>query len=350
MFGLLRRSKSTAQGVPAPSGEDQHRFSAPANTGDLEALMRTLHWTVIRRLDGMFQGHHETLFHGAGLRMSDIREYQAGDDIRHLDWNVSARTGTLHIRTFHEERELTAWFLVDTSNSMAVQSARSSKQRLAQQAIGSLAGLLVQHGDRIAALLNDGRDGSAVQLLAPASLRSHVVRLLEMFDTQTKSRTQFTSASLPSPSQSHPSPEPSTQLTAILERALSVIRRRSLVILVSDFCVAQGWENSLRRLAHRNDVLCIQVTDPAEMVLPNVGIITVEDSESGEQSLIDTGDSVIRSRYEEIMKQRQTALRQTCKIAGADFLELNTDAPLLRQLTNYLALRKRRRVHLNTQT
>jgi uncharacterized protein (DUF58 family) len=282
--------------------------------------------------------------------MSDIREYQAGDDIRHLDWNVSARTGTLHVRTFHEERELTAWFLVDTSKSMAVHSVRSSKQELAQQVIGTLAGLLVQHGDRIAALLSDGRDGSAVELLAPASLRSHVIKLLEMLNTQAKSRTQLTTTSLPSLSQPHSSLEPRTQLTAILERALSVIRRRSLVILVSDFCVAQGWENSLRRLAHRNDVLCIQLIDPEEMVLPNVGIVTVEDSESGEQSLIDTADSVIRSRYEEIIKHRQTALRQTCRIAGADFLELNTDAPLLRQLTNYLALRKRRRAHLNART
>jgi uncharacterized protein (DUF58 family) len=136
----------------------------------------------------------------------------------------------------------------------------------------------------------------------------------------------------------------STRLTPMLERALAVIRRRSLVILVSDFWVASGWEQALRRLAHRHDVLCLQVSDPLEMQLPNVGMITVQDSESGEQALVDTGDPVIRGRYEEIMRQRQASIKEACALTGADFLQLSADQSLLRQLMAYLAFRKKRKM------
>lgn len=308
-----------------------------------ETVLQALPWTAIRRLDGIFKGDHETLFHGSGMRMSDIREYQPGDDVRHLDWNVSARTGTLHTRTFYEERELTAWFLIDTSNSLAFQSAGSSKQQMAQQAVGTLAGLFVRHGDRIAAMLDDGRSSSPPRVHAPAGTHSHVIRLLGLMKSQAHHSTEDVRRANGTAFRSDQGSGSSTQLTPMLDRALAVIRRRSLVILVSDFWVAPGWEPALRRLAHRHDLLCMQLTDPLEMQLPNVGMITVQDSESGEQALIDTGDSIVRARYEEIMRQRQQSIRQACSVSGADFLQLNSDTPLLRQLTAYLAFRKKRR-------
>lgn len=296
--------------------------------------MQTLAWTVIRRLDGVFQGDHETLFHGVGMRMSDVREYQPGDDVRHLDWNVSARTGTLHVRTFHEERELTAWFLVDVSASLACASSGPSKRLVARQAIGTLAGLLVRHGDRVAAMLDDGHDASSMRLLPPGGSKSHVVRLLEMLDAP---------ADMASHRSSVEGVHDGTRLAPMLQRACAVIRRRSLVVLVSDFLAEPGWEAALRRLAHRHDVLCIRIHDPVEMQLPDVGLITIEDSESGEQCLVDTSDPVIRARYAGITAQRRLALQQACAMAGADLLEIGTQESLLNRWMGYLAWRKRRR-------
>jgi uncharacterized protein (DUF58 family) len=341
MFGFQRRAKANALSPPSLKSAVGSTFSAGASRQP-NALLQTLSWPVIRRLDGIFQGDHETLFHGTGMRMSDIREYQAGDDVRHLDWNVSARTGTLHVRTFHEERELTAWFLIDTSNSLSFQSVGPSKQQMVEQVVGALAGLLVRHGDRLAAMLDSGSSSSPLRLLPPGSAQSHVVRLLEMMQLQTNNPDIGTKRSGGTPSGSKEDSS-STRLTPMLERALAVIRRRSLVILVSDFWVAPGWEQALRRLAQRHDVLCIQVIDPLEMQLPDVGMITVQDSESGEQVLVDTGDPVIRSRYETIMRQRQADIKDACTLSGADFLQLSADQLLLRQLMNYLAFRKKRK-------
>ena len=306
--------------------------------------MQALAWTVIRRLHGVFQGDHETLFHGVGIRMSDIREYQPGDDVRHLDWNVSARTGMLHVRTFHEERELTAWFLVDVSASLAMASPgspASARQVAARQVIGALAGLLVRHGDRIGAMFDDGRGELPIRMLPPAGARSQVVRLLDMFDAQAM-RTRASDPKQSARSQND-AMSGGTPLAPLLDRACAVIGRRSLVVLVSDFHAAQGWETSLRRLAQRHEVLCIRIHDPVQAQLPDMGLITVEDSESGEQCLVDTSDPVIRSRYADIMAQRRQALMQTCAVAGADLLELGTDESLLHRLMHYLAWRKRRR-------
>jgi uncharacterized protein (DUF58 family) len=342
MFGFRRRAKSAVASTAAPEIEAGSR-PTPATPGQPGALYQTLSWTIIRRLDGIFQGDHETLFHGTGMRMSDIREYQAGDDVRHLDWNVSARTGALHIRTFYEERELTAWFLIDTSESLAFQSAGLSKRQMARQAVETLAGLLVRHGDRIAAMLDRGLGNTPLRLLPPGSGQSHVIRLLDMMEMHREDSVPTTSRPARKASTAQKDLPSSTQLTPMLERALAVIRRRSLVIIVSDFWVASGWEAALRRLAHRHDVLCIQITDPQEMQLPNVGMLTIQDSESGEQILVDTGDAITRARYDDIMKQRQEKIAQTCALAGADLLQIQTNQSLLRQLMGYLAFRKKRR-------
>ena len=348
MFGFRRQAKRDTVSPALPKSAVGSTVAAGASRQP-KALLQTLSWTVIRRLDGIFQGDHETLFHGTGMRMSDIREYQAGDDVRHLDWNVSARTGALHVRTFHEERELTAWFLIDTSDSLAFQSADLSKQQMVEQTVGTLAGLMVRHGDRIAAVLDDGRNNSPPRLLPPGSAQSHVVRLLEMLQLQANKSRAGARPSDRTDFDSKKALNSSTRLTPMLERAIAVIRRRSLVILISDFWVAPGWERALRRLAHRHDVLCIQVTDPLEMQLPNVGMITVEDSESGEQALIDTGDPIIRRRYEEILRQRQAAIQENCALSRADFLQLSADQSLLRQLMAYLAFRKKRRTLSGTR-
>ena len=214
---------------------------------------------------------------------------------------------------------------------------------MARQAVETLAGLLVRHGDRIAAMLDRGLGNTPLRLLPPGSGQSHVIRLLDMMEMHREDSVPPTSRPARKASAAQEGLPSSTQLTPMLERALAVIRRRSLVIIVSDFWVASGWEAALRRLAHRHDVLCIQITDPLEMQLPNVGMLTIQDSESGEQILVDTGDAITRARYDDIMKQRQEKIAQTCALAGADLLQMQTNQSLLRQLMGYLAFRKKRR-------
>ena len=325
MFGLK----------PSPSAKAEPRGQAPVS----EALAQALSWAALRRLDGLFQGNYDTLFHGVGMRMSDIREYLPGDDVRHMDWNVTARTGTLHVRTYYEDRDLTAWFLLDTSASLSFASAGLSKRVVTQQAVGALANVLVRHGNRIAAMAHDGQEGKHFKLLAPAGGVQQAMVLQSLFKGIGP---QDATASIV-PAGIRRQPSQGTPLAPLLKHAFGVIRRRGLVVIASDFLVAPGWESWLQRLAHRHEVVCLQILDPVEVALPDLGLLLIEDSESGEQCFIDTGDVQIRTRYAEIMQAKRTALRQTCARAGADLLEIGTEESLMPALMRYLTLRKRRR-------
>jgi len=314
-----------------------------------EALAHALTWAALRRLDGFFQGSYDTLFHGVGMRMSDIREYLPGDDVRHMDWNVTARTGTPHVRTFYEDRDLTAWFLIDSSASLAFASKGLSKHMVAQQAVHTLATVLVRHGNRVAAMVDDGQEAQGpMKLLAPAGGIHQALGLRRLFSASDPRR-----AAVPAGSGRAKSPATGpaarashslgTPLAPLLKRAFGVIRRRGLVVIVTDFLVAPGWEPWLRRLAHRHEVLCLQIYDPVEVELPDVGMLYIEDSESGEQCFIDTGDAQIRARYADIMREKRSALQKTCALAGADLLNIGTADPLIPTLMRYLTLRKKRR-------
>ncbi|MEY3665530.1 MAG: hypothetical protein RLZZ153_1712 [Pseudomonadota bacterium] len=305
-------------------------FEARGPESVTEALAQALTWATLRRLDGLFQGGYDTLFKGVGARMSDIREYLPGDDVRHIDWNVTARTGSLHVRTFYEDRDLTAWFLIDTSASLAFASKGLSKHTVAQQAAYTIANVLVRHGNRIAAMANDGHEKSPMKLLPPAGGMQQASGLRRLFNELGPKGTAIPKSL-------------GTPLDPLLKRAFNIIRRRGLVVIVSDFVVAPGWETWLRRLAQRHEVLCLQIFDPVEVELPDVGLLQIEDSESKEQCFIDTGDPHIRSRYADIMREKRIVLRKTCNGAGADLLEIGTTEPLMPMLMRYLALRKKRR-------
>lgn len=313
-----------------------------------EALAHALTWAALRRLDGFFQGSYDTLFHGVGMRMSDIREYLPGDDVRHMDWNVTARTGTLHVRTFYEDRDLTAWFLIDSSASLAFASRGLSKHVLAQKAVHTLATMLVRHGNRVAAIANDGQEQSPMKLLGPAGGIQQALALRRLFNGFGPQGAAVPEGSgtpeIPAPRATvGATPGLGTPLAPLLKRAFGVIRRQGLVVIVSDFLVAPGWEPWLRRLAQRHEVLCLQIFDPVEVELPDVGLLLIEDSESGEQCFIDTGDTHIRSRYADIMREKRSTLRKTCALAGTDLLEIGTAEPLMPTLMRYLTLRKKRR-------
>jgi len=287
-----------------------------------DALLRRLEWTVLRRLDGLLQGDYRTLMRGAGLDLADLREYQHSDDVRHIDWNVTARLNQPHVRQFTEDRELTAWFLLDLSGSVDFGSLQRSKRAVSTDFVAVLARLLTRHGNRVGALLF----GHSVEAVLPAAGgRSHVLNLLKrMQDFKPQ-----TSAS-------------STQLSSLLLAAAQIIPRRSMVFVVSDFISAPGWSDAMARLSQKHEVLAVRLFDPTEMDLPDVGWMTMQDAETGEQVLVDTADAGFRERFKALAEESEIALRNALARAGVDTLELSTDDDLVNTLMRFTDMRRAR--------
>jgi len=289
-----------------------------------DALLRRLEWTVIRRLDGLLQGDYRTLFRGSGVDLADLREYQLHDDVRHIDWNVTARLQQPYVRQFVEDRDLTAWFLLDLSGSIDFGSSEVTKLAVAAGFVATLARVVTRHGNRVGAVFY-GQQVDTV--LPPGASRLHVLNLLQRMRTRPKAKAPGGGG---------------TVLADLLKTADGILRRRSLVFVVSDFISAPGWEQALARLARRHEVVAVRVFDPAEMELPDVGLTTVEDAETGEQLLIDASDPAFRERYAAIAQQQEEALLQGLMKSGADTLELATDDDLLDALLRFADLRRQR--------
>jgi uncharacterized protein (DUF58 family) len=291
-----------------------------------EQLLRRLEWTVLRRLDGLLQGDYRTLFRGGGMDLADLREYQHGDDVRHIDWNVTARLQVPHVRQYTEDRELTAWFLVDLSGSVDFGSDSRTKLAVSEAFVTVLARLLTRHGNRVGALLY----GQQVEgVLPPRVGRDHVLQLLSRMRARPPRKAGAR-----------------TVLADLLGRAETLLRRRSLVFVVSDFISEPGWHDALGRLARRHEVLAVRLYDEAEMNLPDIGLVTLEDAESGEQILVDTEDEGFRERFEALAQQQEAELRDALARAGVDTVELATGDDLMAALMRFIALR-RQRLRLN---
>lgn len=292
--------------------------------GTAEQTLHRLEWTVLRRLDGLLQGDHRTVLRGAGLDLADLREYQGGDDVRHIDWNVTARLQQPHVRVYTEDRELSAWFLIDLSASLDCGSGQRPKRAQLADFTAVLARLLTRHGNRVGALLYD-RGVRAV--LPPGASRPHVLRLLHLLQER--------------PSAPEPQTGP-TRLQDLVMAASHLLRRRSTVFLLSDFISEPGWERPFTHLTQRHDVVAVRIYDPLEQQLPDLGLLPLQDAETGEVLLVDTQDPVFRERFARLAAQREDALRETLARAGADQLELAADDELLPALLRFVRLRQAR--------
>jgi uncharacterized protein (DUF58 family) len=287
-----------------------------------EQVLRRLEWTVLRRLDGLLHGDYRTLFRGFGLDLADLREYQYHDDVRYIDWNVTARMQTPYVREYNEEREVSAWFLLDLSPSVDFGSHLVKKRAIAADFVATLAQILTRHGNRAGAVFYSGQ----VDRVIPArSGRRHVLHILHHLLTR------------PELKQSAP-----TQLGDLLRSAHQAIQRRSLVFVLSDFISAPGWAEPLGHLAQRHEVIAVRLYDPLEMVLPDLGLVVVQDAETGEQVFVDTHDKGFRRRFEAIAGKREAALRAGLREAGVDALELSTADDLVDAILRFADLRKRR--------
>jgi uncharacterized protein (DUF58 family) len=277
---------------------------------------------VIRRLDGLLHGDYQTLFRGFGLDLADLREYQYHDDVRYIDWNVTARLLTPYVRVYNEDREVTAWFLLDLSPSVDFGS-QVKKQSVSTKFVTLLTRLLTRHGNRVGALFY----GDSVDTVIPArSGRRHVLHIL------------YRILSRPALSRST-----ATNLRDFLQTAFRVMQRRSLVFIVSDFISAPGWAEPLAHLAQRHEIVAVRLYDPLEMELPDLGLLVIQDAETGEQLFVDTHDRAFRKRFAAAAERRERELRSAFRQAGVDALELSTNDNLVDAILRFADLRKRRR-------
>ncbi len=288
-----------------------------------ERILHRLDWQVIRRLDGYLQGDYRSLFRGSGVDFADLREYQPQDDIRYIDWNVSARMDAPYVREYMEDREIIAWFLLDLSPSVDFGTLDNQKRNVLIDFVGTLSRLLTRHGNRVGAVMY----GSGVQHKVPArSGRLHVLRLLNDLLKQP-----------------HLNRAPMTDLSALIKGGLHTIKKRSLIFVISDFISMPGWERSLSLLSQRHEVIAIRLWDPREVDLPDVGHVILEDSETGEQIYVDTHDKNFRKRFAEAARKREAELSEAFKRAGVDVLPLSTEADLIHAIASFVMLRRQRR-------
>jgi uncharacterized protein (DUF58 family) len=290
-----------------------------------DRILQRLDWRVIRRLDGLLQGDYRSLFYGYGVDFADLREYQPGDDVRYIDWNVTARMNAPYVRQYVPEREITAWFLLDLTPSMDFGTAEMQhmKRAVLVDFVATLARLLTRHGNRVGAMFF----GDHIErTIPPRGGRIQVLRLVNDLLKQPRlPRASF------------------TNLTPLLEGALYAIKKRSLVFVVSDFISTPGWERPLKLLTRRHEVLAIRLWDAREVELPDVGPIILEDAETGEQLYVDTHDAKFRRRFQEAARRREAALNEAFKRAGVDALSLSTEEDLVRAIVRFATLRRQRR-------
>ena len=288
-----------------------------------ERILQRLDWNVIRRLDGLLQGDYRTLFYGFGVDFADLREYQAEDDIRYIDWNVTARMNTPYVRQYVEDREITAWFLLDLSPSVDFGGLQHQKRTVLVDFVAVLARLLTRHGNRVGAMMF----GSSIQHTVPA--RGGRVQVLRLINDMLK--------------QPRLAQAPFTDLKLFLNGALNMIRRRSLVFIISDFISAPGWEGPLSLLNQRHEVLAIRLWDTGEVQLPDIGMVVMQDAETGEQLYVDTHDRKFRQRFYDAAQRRESALKDAFKRAGVDMLSLSTEDDMVRAIVRFAKQRQQYR-------
>ncbi|NNJ11221.1 DUF58 domain-containing protein [Chloroflexales bacterium ZM16-3] len=287
-----------------------------------EHILQRIDWHVIRRLDGLLQGDYRSLFYGYGVDFADLREYQPEDDVRAIDWNVTARMDAPYVRQYVEDRELAAWLLLDLSPSVAFGTARRPKRTVLIDFVAAISRLLTRHGNRVGAMLY----GSQIErTIPPKGGRIQSLRLLN----ELLRRPEMGRA-------------PLTDLAPLLNAALGAVKRRSLIFVVSDFICAPGWERPLTMLARHHEVIAVRLWDPRELELPDVGPIMMEDSETGEQLYVDTRDKKFRRRFADASQRREEALAEAFRQAGVATLSLSTDEDLVRAIMRFATKRRRR--------
>jgi len=289
----------------------------------VDEFLRRSRWPVLRRLGFHPGGDERSSLRGAGIEYSDVREYQAGDDPRTIEWNVTARSDRPFVRESLPDRGLDAWLLIDVSRSLDWGTARCLKRQLAVEFAATVGRLLVGRGNRVGALLFDERVRAIVP---PSSGRTALLQMIARVERASSGPAAGT-----------------TDLARALTEAGRLIRRRCLLIVLSDFMAADGWQRPLGSLAVRHEAVAVWITDPREREIPDVGVVTFEDPESGQQILVDTRDVRLRTRFQDAANGQRETIRDDLVRARAAVAEVSTAAELIPQLIRFIKQREAQR-------
>ncbi len=305
--------------APAPSGPE----GAEVSTAELLARVRWIEIRTRKLVTEALAGAYLSAFKGQGMEFSEVREYLPGDDIRAVDWNVTSRTGSLHVKKFVEERELTVLFLLDVSRSFAFGSGDRLKRQTAAEVAAALAFSAIRSGDRVGAMLFT----DAVETRLPARKgRRHGLRVLrDLLYFRPKGA--------------------GTDLKAALSLLNRVARRRAAVFLVSDFLgdPPERWRRPLRVAARRHDLIAVRVRDERETALPDAGLLDLEDAETGQVARIDTSDPRVRKAYRERAAEARAAAAATLQGSAVDLVDVVAGEPYDAALKRFFQVRGRRR-------
>lgn len=288
-----------------------------------EQALKHLELLFTRRPDGLLQGDHTGLVPGPGSEVSETRPYVIGDDVRRMDWSATARTTVPHVRLTLADRELTTWIVLDASASMDFGTAHMEKRDLAVGAAAAVAFLTERAGNRIGAQIT-GPDG--IRRIPPRTGRGHLLRVLR--------------AALDRPRVA-PGPAAAGQSLGDALYTLRTLPGRGLVAVVSDF-LETGWEQPLRTIAHRHQLLAVETVDPRELELPDVGLLTVVDPETGRKREIPTSSRRLRERYAAAAMEQRALIKASIRRAGAAHLRLRTDRDWVRDVVRHVAAQRRR--------
>lgn len=310
----------------------QARQAAPAAALPPAEVIRRLELDITRRLNGLLRGDYRGLVGGQGSEPGDTRPYQPGDDVRRIDWNVTARTHSTHVRETVADHELDTWIALDASASMGFGTAARNKADLAVACTAAVALMTARGGNRVGAVMS-GPTGPLT--VAPSNGRRHIQALLALADQ----RLRATRPELHPPSVNPGRPG---DLQAVLDVVGRVSRRRALVVAVSDFLDPEGWQQPLAVVARRHDVVAAEMVDRRERVLPDVGLVTLEDPETGVTVEVQTADPLVRQRFSDAALVQRHAIAGAIAAAGADHLVLSTDGDWLVDLARFVARRRLR--------
>jgi len=286
---------------------------------ELAKKIRYLQIYTSKAVNDSLAGEYQSVFKGRGMEFDEVREYRAGDEIRTIDWNVTARMGEPYVKLFVEERELTVQFLVDLSASGAFGSTRQIKNEVAAEICALLAFSAIKNNDKVGLIVFTDH---VEMFIPPAKGTTHVLRLIRELLNFTPRQTQ-------------------TDISAGLEYLGRVTNKKSVVFLVSDF-LGEGFEKQMRILAKRHDLIAVSITDPREVKMPNVGLIQLEDAETGQLVLIDTGSAAFRKQYETLGNARQGRLRGLFRSMDVDHIEIYTGRDYVLDLVKFFRTRERR--------
>jgi len=304
---------------PAPAAHTNEELSPEAKTREILKKVKQIEVSTRSVVNEVFSGEYHSVFKGRGMEFAEVREYQPGDDVRTIDWNVSARSGHPFVKVFEEERELTVMLLVDVSSSGNFGTADQFKREIAAELSAVLAFSAIKNNDKVGLMIFSDK---IEKFIPPRKGKKHVLRVIReilFYKPQ----------------------DSSTDLNVALEYLSRIIKRKSTVFLISDF-LTENFEKSLHVANRKHDIIAISITDPREVSLPDVGLIELQDAETGETVTVDAGDASIRNLFYQSASNQRQDLNGLFRSIGVDHIDVLTDRSYIEPITRFFKMRERR--------